>query len=53
VVCDTSFLIHIASKKIKNMSHLETEIGEIEFIVPNLVVGELVKISKSNSKKKV
>ncbi len=43
----------LASKKIKNISSLETEIGEIEFVVPDLVVGELVKISKSNTKKKV
>ncbi len=53
VVCDTSFLILMASKKIKNLSHLETEIGTLEFVVPDLVVDELVRISNSNNKKKV
>lgn len=53
VICDTSFLMNIASKKIKNISSLETEIGSLEFVVPNLVAGELERLSKNNSKKKV
>jgi rRNA-processing protein FCF1 len=53
VVCDTSFLMLIASKKIKNISQLETEIGAIVFVVPDSVVSELVSISNSNNKKKV
>ncbi|VVC05643.1 Uncharacterised protein [uncultured archaeon] len=52
VVCDTSFLMLIASKKIKNISYLEEEIGTLDFVVPDLVVDELVRISNSNSKKK-
>ena len=52
VVCDTSFLMLIASKKIKNISYLDEEIGTLEFIIPDLVVDELVRISKSNNKKK-
>jgi rRNA-processing protein FCF1 len=43
----------IASKKIKNLSSLETEIGSLEFVVPDLVVDELTIISNSNNKKKV
>jgi rRNA-processing protein FCF1 len=43
----------IASKKIKNISNLEQEIGTLEFVVPDLVTDELTKISTSNSKKKV
>ncbi len=43
----------LASKKIKNISSLETEIGNLEFVVPNLVVGELERISKGDNKKKV
>ena len=53
VICDTSFLMLITSKKIKNISNLEQEIGTLEFVVPDLVVKELAKISNSNSKKKV
>ncbi len=53
VVCDTSFLMVLASKKIKNISSLETEIGSLEFVVPDLVIEELTKISKTSDKKKV
>jgi len=42
----------ITSKKIKNMPYLEEEIGTLEFVIPNLVVDELVRISNSNNKKK-
>ncbi|MDE1829702.1 MAG: twitching motility protein PilT [Thaumarchaeota archaeon] len=52
VVCDTSFLMAVASKKIKNITSVDTEIGDLEFVVPNLVMGELERISKGNSKKK-
>ena len=54
VICDTSFLMILASKNIKNISNLETELGTIEFIVPDMVVEELEKISQSaNLKKKL
>lgn len=53
VICDTSFLMAIASRKIKNIESLETEIGNLEFIVPDLVASELAKLSRGNSKKKV
>ncbi|MDE1725767.1 MAG: hypothetical protein KGH89_00700 [Thaumarchaeota archaeon] len=53
VICDTSFLMILASKKIKNISSLETEIGDLELVVPDLVVGELKRLSKTNGKKKV
>ena len=53
VICDTSFLMHIASGKIKNMSYLEEEIGTLEFVVPDLVVDELIRISNSKNNKKV
>jgi len=44
--------MHITSTKIKNISYLEEEIGTLEFVVPDLVVDELVRISNSNNKKK-
>lgn len=53
VICDTSFLMILTSKKIKNISSLETEIGDLELVVPDLVVGELKRLSKTNGKKKV
>jgi len=52
VICDTSFLMILASKNIKNISNLETELGTIEFVVPDMVVEELEKISQSTNLKK-
>jgi len=53
IICDTSFLMALVSKKIKNISSLETEIGNLEFLVPNMVTSELERISKRDDKKKV
>ena len=54
VVCDTSFLMILASKNVKNISNLDTEIGAIEFIVPDMVISELERLSKdANLKKKL
>lgn len=52
VVCDTSFLMLLASKNIKNISNLETEIGTIEFTVPNMVIKELERILHGKTVKK-
>ncbi|MFB5631660.1 MAG: PIN domain-containing protein [Nitrosopumilaceae archaeon] len=51
VICDTSFLIHLATKKIKNISSLETEIGSIQFVVPDVVANELQNLLKNEKKK--
>jgi len=51
VICDTSFLIHLATKKIKNINEFETEIGQIQFVVPEVVKNELKKLAKNENKK--
>ena len=51
VICDTSFLIHLATYKIKNLDSVNTEIGQIQFVVPSAVLNELKKLSKSQKKK--
>ncbi|HXG14376.1 MAG TPA: twitching motility protein PilT [Candidatus Nitrosotenuis sp.] len=51
VICDTSFLIHIANNRIKNLSSLETEIGNIRFVVPDVVISELTKLGTTQEKK--
>ena len=53
IICDSSFLMILASRRIKNISSIETEIGTIEYVVPDLVVRELERISSENNKKKV
>ena len=52
VVCDTSFLMILASKNIKNISNLDTEIGTIEFTVPEMVINELERLSQDKNLKK-
>ena len=52
VICDTSFLMLLASKNIKNISNLGTEIGTIEFTVPDMVIKELERISRGKTVKK-
>jgi hypothetical protein len=51
VICDTNFLIHLATKRIKNISNLETDIGQIQFVVPDVVIDELKKLCKKDEKK--
>ncbi len=51
VICDTSFLIHLATKKIKNIDNIGIEIGPICFVVPETVKNELKKLSTDNNKK--
>ena len=51
VICDTSFLIHLATRKIKNIDSVNTEIGQIQFVVPSVVLGELERLSKTQEKK--
>jgi len=51
VICDTSFLIHLSTRKIKNLDSVNTEIGQIQFVVPSAVLNELRKLSKTQKKK--
>ncbi len=51
VICDTSFLIHLATTRIKNISTFETEIGSLQFVLPDVVVNELQNLSKNEKKK--
>ena len=51
VICDTSFLIHLATRRIKNIDNLDTEIGSISFVVPEVVKNELIKLENNLEKK--
>ena len=50
VICDTNFLIHLATRRIKNIDNLDIEIGQITFVVPDVVKTELSKLSKNPHK---
>ena len=51
VICDTSFLIHLATNRIKNLSTIDTEIGSIRFVVPTTVIMELENLLNDREKK--
>jgi len=51
VICDTSFVIHLAATRIKNLSSLDVEIGQLSFVIPRAVVSELGTLSKDPQKK--
>ena len=51
VICDTSFLIHLATRKIKNIDSVNMEIGQIQFVVPSVVLNEMQNLSKTQKKK--
>jgi len=51
VICDTNFLIHLATKRIKNIDKLDVEIGIISFVVPEVAITELNKLQNISEKK--
>lgn len=50
VICDTSFLIHLATKRIKNIDNIDVEIGQVTFVVPQVVQTELYELVKNPQK---
>ena len=50
VICDTNFLIHLATRRIKNIDNLDIEIGQITFVVPQVVINELSELAKNPDK---
>ena len=51
VLCDTNFLIHLATKRIKNIDNIDVEIGSITFVVPKVVEDELFNLKNDKNKK--
>ena len=51
VICDTNFLIHLATRRIKNLDNLDVEIGKVTFVVPQVVKNELYELAKKPEKK--
>jgi len=51
VICDTNFLIHLATNRIINLDNLDVEIGQITFVVPQVVKNELSELEKNPEKK--
>ena len=53
IISDTSFLIHLATHRITNISDLETEIGNLSFVVPEIVKKELEHLAEDPNKNTV
>ena len=51
VICDTNFLIHLATKRIKNLDSIELDMGSLTFLVPTVVYSELEQLQNSTTKK--
>jgi len=51
VICDTNFLIHLATKRIKNIDKIDVEIGQLSFVVPKVVQDELFILKNDDQKK--
>jgi rRNA-processing protein FCF1 len=52
VVCDTSFMMILASIPLRNIDGIESTLGRLQFVVPNLVVDELKRIEQHSSPKR-
>ena len=51
VICDTNFIISLATKRIHNLDTINSEIGQLDFVIPQVVVNELKKLESNISKK--
>lgn len=46
VICDTSFVMHVATARIRNEGSVDTEIGELRYTVPPAVMAELGRLRR-------
>ena len=52
VLCDTSFLIVIVSKPIKQFEKIESQLGRLDFLLPDIVERELQQLSENAGPKR-
>jgi rRNA-processing protein FCF1 len=52
VLCDTSFLLILVTKPIKLIDVVEREIGKINFILPDVIIEELIKLQQKSPPRK-
>jgi uncharacterized protein len=52
VLCDTSFLIVLVSKPIKRLEKIESHLGRLEFLVPDIVERELERLAQNAGPKR-
>ena len=52
ILCDTSFLMVLVSKPIKQVARIESRLGRLDFLVPDIVEGELVRLAQKAGPKR-
>src|SRR5438270_10691024 len=52
VLCDTSFLMVLVSKPIKNINEIEDYFGRLDFQTPDLVISELTRLEQKAGPKR-
>jgi rRNA-processing protein FCF1 len=52
ILCDTSFLMVLVSKPIKQVPKVESQLGRLDFLVPDIVQEELVRLAEKAGPKR-
>lgn len=52
VLCDTSFLMILVSKPIKQLAKMEAQFGRLDFLVPDAVIAELERLAEKAGPKR-
>ena len=52
VICDTSFMMILASMPLPNIDSIESALGRLQFVVPNVVASELKRIELHSGPKR-
>ncbi|MGI0047988.1 MAG: PIN domain-containing protein, partial [Nitrososphaera sp.] len=52
ILCDTSFLMVLVSKPIKQVAKIESQLGRLDFLVPDIVKGELERLAEKAGPKR-
>jgi rRNA-processing protein FCF1 len=52
VLCDTSFLMVLVSKPVRQLSRIEAQLGRLDFLVPDIVIHELERLKEKAGPKR-
>ena len=52
ILCDTSFLMVLVSKPIKQVARIESHLGRLDFLVPDIVKEELERLTEKAGPKR-
>ena len=52
ILCDTSFLMVLVSKPLKSVAKIESQLGRLDFLVPDIVETELERLAQNAGPKR-